>query len=68
MQSDDMAKMGRPPKEDRSEVRSLVVPPIRVTAEELETLREGAEIDGKALGAWLRDLGLARRRAQQRKR
>lgn len=61
----EMAKMGRPELPE-DEKRSKTLPVIRVTPEEDAELRAGAIFDGKKLGAWLRELGLKRRRAQSR--
>lgn len=58
----DASAVGRPRTEDRSIVREKVVPPIRVTADELDTLRRAAEREGATLGVWLRELGLKRAR------
>ena len=59
--------MARPKREDRSTVRDEVLPVIRVTAQENEELRAGAEADGQPITTWLRGLGLRRRKAQKRK-
>lgn len=58
--------VGRPPREDRSTVRTKALPVIRCTEEEDAELRAGAEADGKPIGTWLRELGM-KRRAQQLK-
>ena len=60
--AEEMARRGRPPKEDRSEVRGNRLPNIRVTDDELTLLESGAETDEQPLTTWLRDLGLRRAR------
>ncbi len=48
-----MRKRGRPLKNEKA---CLVLPPIRVTKSQSDMYRKAAEIQGKNLSSWLKDI------------
>lgn len=61
---DAKRKLGRPTLgEDKLEVAVLV----KVSAAQRDQLKAAAKVDGKPLGRWLRDMGLARARRLEKR-
>ncbi|MEZ5480877.1 MAG: hypothetical protein R3E73_01505 [Porticoccaceae bacterium] len=48
-----MQRRGRPPKDVN---RSQVLPPIRVTEDQIERYKKAAEESGKKLSSWLKEV------------
>lgn len=64
----EIERVGRPPNKNRDEVRTKVLPVIRVTTDEDETIRAGAEIAGRPLTTWAREVLLKAAKKLRRRR